>query len=321
MSARRLAALAALVLTAQVKANAQVTMAFTPRALRVTDSVITTDLARFDSVITATALSRGARAGEYVRLAREAYERNEAGPVTTQLLAAAATDGRTLRAGRPALWALLDSVYARPSVPDSQRAQALAFEAALLRAQWPVLGAPSCAVWEKEAERLAVALRVMPAPAPPPPAVVEKPLPPPENAPPAPAELRGVPSRVHFALDRSELAPRSQRVLDALVDSLRAFPAVRIVLEGHTDRRASAAYNAALSARRANTVQRYLVGKGIGAERIRIDARGKSQLEQTATGVVDHARNRRVMLRFFAPDGREIVTTQQLDDLQLERRR
>ena len=107
-------------------------------------------------------------------------------------------------------------------------------------------------------------------------------------------------------------------MLDALVDSLRSFPQIRIVLFGHTDMRASAAYNAALSRRRAVSVQQYLIGRGVSAERMTYEAKGKSALEMGGVSSTEHARNRRVEMRFIAPDGRDIPSTQQLDDLQLE---
>jgi outer membrane protein OmpA-like peptidoglycan-associated protein len=303
-------------------AAAQGPMTVTPRSARLTDSVISADLARFDDEA-ARATLRNARAALYVQLAREAYEKNDDGAISTQLLAVA-NGASYSRSGRERWWALLDSAYARGPVDAEQRASLVAFENALVRAQHPILGMPSCAAWERQAVAMAPALRVAPAPPPPPPAV-ETPraeiAAAPTARPAAPATLRGVPSRVHFALDRAELSPRSQQVLNALADSLAAFPAVRVSLEGHTDRRASAAYNEALSRRRAQSVQQYLIGRGVAASRISTAARGKGKLEQASTDAIGHARNRRVMFRFLAPDGREIPAVDQLDDLQLEKRR
>jgi outer membrane protein OmpA-like peptidoglycan-associated protein len=147
---------------------------------------------------------------------------------------------------------------------------------------------------------------------------VVPPPPPVRVEPPTPSELRGVPSMVHFALDRHDLSPASRSVLAALVDSLRAFPTVKVVLEGHTDLRASVAYNLALSRRRTQSVQAYLQQLGIDPGRISIVAQGKSQLVKTGTDVLSHARNRRVQLRYFKEDGSELEATQLLDDLQLE---
>jgi outer membrane protein OmpA-like peptidoglycan-associated protein len=299
---------------------AQTPAEVTPRRARLTDSVITADLVRFDDEA-ARAAQRNPRAALFAQLAREAYEKNDDGALSTQLLSVA-NGAAFARSGRARWWALLDSAYARGVVDPGDKSTLIAFENALVRAQFPLLGMPSCAAWEQQAIAMAPAVRVVaPAPAPAPVAVEAPPVVAPVTPPVAPATLRGVPSRVHFALDRSELSPRSRLVLNALADSLAAFPSVAVALEGHTDRRASAAYNAALSRRRAQSVEQYLIGRGVAASRITFVARGKSVLEQASTDVVSHARNRRVMFRFLAPDGREIPAVEQLDDLQLERRR
>ncbi len=141
----------------------------------------------------------------------------------------------------------------------------------------------------------------------------------PQPAPRAPETLSGVPSRVHFALNRHDLAPRTQQVLDALVKAVAAFPEVTIVLEGNTDQRGSVEYNQALSKRRAESVRSFLLSRGIADARISIRVLGKSNLESADNSVVQLARNRRVMIRYFAPDGREIPAVSQVDDLQLEK--
>jgi len=246
-----------------------------------------------------------------VALARESYERNDDGTLTATLLDASRAPDAQVSAHRPDLWAVLQ---------DARRAElprADAFEAALLRARHPVLGAPSCAQWEREAERLAAEARqaladrsapVRAAPPVSPPAVAPRPLP------------TAIPDRVHFALDRADLSERSRAVLDVVVDSLARVRDVRIVLEGHTDRRASDAYNADLSARRARAVQAYLVSRGLDAAGIELVPRGRGQLEVPGTTVADHARNRRVIMRFTTRDGVTLLTLEQREDVQPERR-
>jgi outer membrane protein OmpA-like peptidoglycan-associated protein len=313
--------LTALLLSAGVS-TAAAGQSFTPRAQRLSDEVIAQDEARFDSLMTA---ARGnPRREAYVSLAREAYERNDDGTLSALLLAAARDSVKADRTRAPQLWALVDSARGERSA----RATMVDLETALIRAQYPLLGAPTCDAWAARAATIAQTLRqslrsvpmvaVVPQPAPPP-VVAPTPAPaPPPAANAAPRELRGIPSMVHFGLNLHNLSVDSRRVLDVLVDSLRSFPEVRIVLEGHTDPRASAAYNDALSRRRSTSVQSYLLGKGIAAPRIEIVAKGKSALQTEQTDVRSMAVNRRVQLRYFAPDGREIQALQLLDDLQLE---
>jgi outer membrane protein OmpA-like peptidoglycan-associated protein len=317
--------LTSLLLTGLVSASVAA-QTFTPRAQRLSDEVIARDEARFDSLMTA---ARGnPRREAYVSLAREAYERNDDGTLSALLLAAARDSVKADRTRAPQLWALADSARGERHV----RAVMVDLESALIRAQYPLLGAPNCDVWATRAATIAQTLRqslrsvpvVAVAPRPEPaPVVTPAPTPPAAAAPvpamkEAPRELRGIPSMVHFGLNLHNLSTDSRRVLDVLVDSLHYFPDVRIVLEGHTDPRASAAYNDALSRRRSTSVQTYLLGKGIAASRIEIVAKGKSALQTEQTDVRSMAVNRRVQLRYFAPDGREIPAVQLLDDLQLE---
>lgn len=299
-------------------AAAQSNSGFADRRGRVTDAIIARDLARFDSL---ARRASSVRSAAMIGLAREAYERNDDSGLASLLLGQAdmSTSVASLRTRRPELWALVDSATQRRDLSDAARAQVVALETALIRANSAVLGAPSCAAWEERAAVIARSVRIVPTPvasAPPPvptPAVVPV-------APVTPKELRAVPSRVHFAYDKSVLASKSRAVLDALVDSLQSYPDVRIFLEGHTDPRGSVEYNVALSTRRVSAVHDYLISKGLSASRFSTTALGKSKLETSSRALRDLARNRRVTLRYVGPDGREIPTVVQLDDLQIERR-
>lgn len=287
---------------------AQSAWGFAARGQRTTDAIITRDLAWFDSL---TSASVGTRAQLYVSLARESYERNDEGALTAALLASARAPDATAPAHRPDLWAVLQEAR-RAELPGLD-----GFEVALLRARHPVLGAPSCAQWEREAERLATVTRQ---------ALADRAAPirvaPPVSAPvvAAAALPTAIPDRVHFALDRAELSERSRAVLDVVIDSLARVRNVRIVLEGHTDVRASDAYNADLSARRARAVREYLVSRGLAASGIELLPRGRGQLEVPGQSIADHARNRRVIMRFTTADGVTLLTLEQREDLQPERR-
>lgn len=311
-----------------------------PLGTRLSDESIQRDLSRFDSLSAAArtrspSVHEGARREMYVQLARDAYDRNASPSFVELLLNESKTSSAAIpRTRNPALWALLDSAQtasARDSASKTLAQSTILLENALLRAQSPLLGAPSCEKWDADAVRIADDVRRelaadekrRLAAARSPEASSSSPATPPvapTRAASTPNELRGVPSAVHFALDRATLAPASRRVLNALVDSLKKFPEVQITLEGHTDSRASSAYNAALSRRRAAAVRRFLVSAGVDAARLHAQAFGKSRLESTDKQLRDHAVNRRVLLRYFAPSGTEISAVLQLDDLQLEKR-
>jgi outer membrane protein OmpA-like peptidoglycan-associated protein len=96
------------------------------------------------------------------------------------------------------------------------------------------------------------------------------------------------------------------------------YPDVTVVVEGHTDERASDAYNVALSERRAEAVRSYLLSRGVAGSRLRMEALGKTRLESAGNGKEEHARNRRVLLRYSGGDGAEVGGVAQFADLQLE---
>ena len=78
----------------------------------------------------------------------------------------------------------------------------------------------------------------------------------------------GVLQDVYFAFDSDELDQTARAVLEENLTWLGDNAATRLELEGHCDSRGTVEYNLALGARRARVVQEYLVGQGIGAERL-----------------------------------------------------
>lgn len=147
------------------------------------------------------------------------------------------------------------------------------------------------------------------------------PAPPPEpEVPPTPLEpLRlEIPRNIHFALDRSNISPESAAVLDQIAAALLEFPFLTVELHGHTDPRASAAYNLALSERRALAARDYLVRRGVPPERMRIVPFGLTQRRSDESSRLAYARDRRVEFVFTDRRGLEIIFTDQEADLQLE---
>ena len=99
---------------------------------------------------------------------------------------------------------------------------------------------------------------------------------------------------VPFAFDSAELAGGAEETVAAVVDLARAGRDVLIVIGGHADRAGADAYNDRLSRRRAEALSRALVGRGVAAERISINAFGERRpLVSTPDGARE-TRNRRV---------------------------
>ena len=97
-----------------------------------------------------------------------------------------------------------------------------------------------------------------------------------------------------FDFDKYFLRPAGKAALDELASKMELIDLELIIATGHTDSIGTDAYNMALSFRRANAVKAYLVSKGIDAERIKVDGRGKR--EPIATNKTREGRqlNRRV---------------------------
>ena len=152
---------------------------------------------------------------------------------------------------------------------------------------------------------------------------IEPPAPPPEpipEIPPDPVQIK-VPRNIHFALDKSFISDESAAVLDKVAEVLKQYPFIVIELQGHTDPRASDAYNQALGKRRALSTRNYLLRKGIAPERMTIRSFGESQLKVPgSTDIVDYARNRRTEIIFKDIRGIELEIIDQEQDLQIEGR-
>lgn len=74
---------------------------------------------------------------------------------------------------------------------------------------------------------------------------------------------------VHFNFDTAELNANTKVILRRHVATLRANPQARIRIAGYTSASGSAAYNQALSERRAESIKTFLVSEGINANRFK----------------------------------------------------
>lgn len=80
---------------------------------------------------------------------------------------------------------------------------------------------------------------------------------------------------VMFGFNKSTLTPEARTALDEVASKMQSLPRSMVELAGFTDKTGSASYNLALSRRRAEAVQRYLVSQKVPLRNIHIVGLGK----------------------------------------------
>jgi outer membrane protein OmpA-like peptidoglycan-associated protein len=101
-------------------------------------------------------------------------------------------------------------------------------------------------------------------------------------------------SNVLFDFDKSNLTASAQPTLNKLVDILNKYPDTNIELQGHTDNTGTDSYNQTLSEKRARSVDKYLVQKGIQSKRINVKGFGETIPKYDNSTESGRAQNRRV---------------------------
>jgi outer membrane protein OmpA-like peptidoglycan-associated protein len=79
---------------------------------------------------------------------------------------------------------------------------------------------------------------------------------------------------VSFAFDSDDLLPDSHQALDSALEKLRDRPDSFASITGFTDSQGDDHYNLALSRKRADAVEQYLVDAGVARQRLQVEGRG-----------------------------------------------
>jgi len=97
-----------------------------------------------------------------------------------------------------------------------------------------------------------------------------------------------------FKFDSAVIDTRYTEALDNSVKVLNENPDMKVLIEGHTDNIGKKAYNQKLSVRRAESVKKYLVSKGIDAKRLSVKGFGMTKPIADNKTKEGRAENRRV---------------------------
>ncbi len=100
--------------------------------------------------------------------------------------------------------------------------------------------------------------------------------------------------QVFFRTNKSTIMPVSYPLLDEVADVLVKNPQISVRVEGHTDDRGSAKLNKKLSQDRADSVRKYLAGRGVSLDRMEAIGYGKDRPIEDNTTEAGRAANRRV---------------------------
>ncbi len=106
-------------------------------------------------------------------------------------------------------------------------------------------------------------------------------------------EIR-ITQQIQFEFDKAVIRPVSFPILDAVADVLKDNPNIKLEIQGHTDNVGAPAYNLKLSDRRAESVKKYIIAKGIAEARL--VSRGYGLTQPLVPNTTDKNRelNRRV---------------------------
>jgi OmpA-OmpF porin, OOP family len=105
-------------------------------------------------------------------------------------------------------------------------------------------------------------------------------------------------SVLHFAVNKWAIPKEGEGALNDAIKLLNDYPAMKITVTGYTDSTGTAAWNATLSKRRAESVAKYFTTHGIDAARI-ANVEGKGPADPIADNKTKEgkAQNRRVHVK------------------------
>jgi outer membrane protein OmpA-like peptidoglycan-associated protein len=105
---------------------------------------------------------------------------------------------------------------------------------------------------------------------------------------------------VFYATGKSDIKSDSYPELDRLVELLKVVPKLIIEISGHTDNTGSESLNLKLSKERAESVKKYVIGKGIDENRLKSKGYGSTRPVDSNTTSAGRKMNRRTEYEIIA---------------------
>jgi outer membrane protein OmpA-like peptidoglycan-associated protein/tetratricopeptide (TPR) repeat protein len=110
---------------------------------------------------------------------------------------------------------------------------------------------------------------------------------------------RAILQNIFFEVDKYDLQPKSVTELEKIQRFLKENPAVRVEISGHTDNSGTAAHNASLSQKRAQSVYDYLISHGVEASRLFAKGYGADQPIADNSTEEGRQKNRRIEFKLI----------------------
>jgi outer membrane protein OmpA-like peptidoglycan-associated protein len=108
-------------------------------------------------------------------------------------------------------------------------------------------------------------------------------------------------NNIFFDFDKATLKPESFPELNRIVTLMNERPTMQVDIAGHADATGDSGYNKGLSRRRAESVQKHLVGKGVTESRISVSFYGEDKPIETNATKEGRRKNRRVEFKIVKP--------------------
>lgn len=105
---------------------------------------------------------------------------------------------------------------------------------------------------------------------------------------------------VYFDFDKFDIKGEYRDMLRQKAEIMKAYPSIRVRIEGNCDARGTQEYNLALGERRARAAYEYLVMLGVNPNQLELISFGKERPAVEGTGPAVWAKNRRDDFRVIA---------------------